>query len=380
MMKLRRLLALFLLLVVVLPALVAHANTISDKQKELDAIKQQMKAAEQKAAQVNQQQKSVITELNKLEKDIDRTSSDLRTIETRLRNTENELQMLNRELADTEARLEERNNQLGHRLRALYERGPISYLEVMFNATTFADFVNRFLLLKTVVNQDVIIYHSVQEEKALVAESKASAEAKQQEITSLRKQTAIQKSNLEKRSASRTQVLTQLNQDKAQAQKAYNELNALAQEVDKIIKDLQAKNSTGQGTGTFTWPTPGFTKITSAFGWRTHPIFRTQEFHSGIDIGGSGIVNRNIVAADSGTIILADFLGGYGKTVIIDHGKGMSTLYAHSNTLLVKEGDKVVKGQAVARVGSTGNSTGPHLHFEVRKNGDRVSPITYVKP
>lgn len=380
MMRLRRLLALLLLLVVVLPALVAHADTISDKQKELDIIKQQMKAAEQKAAQINQQQKSVTAELSDLEKAIDRTSSDLRTIETRLRNTENELVTVTQELADTEARLEERNNQLGNRLRALYERGSISYLEVLFNATTFADFVNRFVLLKTVVNQDVNIYHSVQADKALVEERKASAEVKKQEIASLREQTAVQKANLESRSASRTQVLTQLNQDKAQAVKAYNELNALAQEVDKVIKAYQAKNSTGTGTGIYTWPTPGYTKITSAFGWRTHPIFKTKEFHSGVDIGGAGIVNKNIVAADSGTIILADWLGGYGKTVIIDHGKGMSTLYAHTNTLLVKAGDKVVKGQAVAKVGSTGNSTGPHLHFEVRKNGERVSPLSYAKP
>ncbi|MDP3487246.1 MAG: M23 family metallopeptidase, partial [Bacillota bacterium] len=237
-----------------------------------------------------------------------------------------------------------------------------------------------FVLLKTVVNQDVNIYQSVQADKDLVAERKESAEVKRQEIASLREQTAIQKANLENRSVSRTQVLTKLNQDKALALKAYNELNALAQEVDKIIKELQAKNSAGTGTGTYTWPTPGFTKITSAFGWRIHPIFKTQEFHSGIDIGGAGIVNKNIVASDSGTIILADFLGGYGKTVIIDHGKGMSTLYAHCNTLLVKAGDKVIKGQAIAQVGSTGNSTGPHLHFEVRKDGDRVGPTSFVKP
>jgi len=364
--------------VIALPALIAHADTLSDKQKQLDIINQQMKAAEQKAAQVNKQQQSVLADLSRLEKDIDRTSSDLRTIETRLRNTENELAQLTEELADTEARLEERNNQLGNRLRALYERGPISYLEVLFNATTFADFVNRFLLLKTVVNQDVLIYQSVQDEKDLVAERKESVETKQQEIAALREQTAVQKANLESRSASRTQVLTQLTQDKAQAQKAYNELNALAQEVDKIIKELQAENSTGQGTGTFTWPTPGYTKITSAFGWRKGPISGTQEFHSGIDIGGAGIVNKNIVASDGGTVILADWFGGYGKAVIIDHGRGFSTLYAHSNTLLVKVGDKVVKGQAIAKVGSTGNSTGPHLHFEVRVNGNHTNPIKYL--
>jgi len=368
-----------MVLLLVLPAILTSADTLSDKQKELDAIKAQMKAAEQKAAQVNKQQQSVTAELTKLEREIERTTADLRTFETRLRSSENELAQITKDLNDAESRLDTRSEQLGYRLRALYERGPISYLEVLFNATTFADFVNRFLLLKTVVNEDVRIYQEVEVQKELIAERKIAAEVKRQEIALLREQTAAQKTNLESRSASRTKVLHQLNQDKAQAQKAYNELNALAQEIDKVIKELLA-NSTGQGTGTFTWPVPGFPKITSAFGWRTHPIFKTQEFHSGIDIGGAGIVNRNIVASDSGTVILADWLGGYGKTVILDHGKGFSTLYAHTNTILVKEGDKVVKGQAIAKVGSTGNSTGPHLHFEIRKNGNRVSPTQYVKP
>lgn len=379
-MRLRRLLLAVLLIMLCLPVVFAQADVLSDKQKELEQIQKQMKAAEQKAAQVNKEQKSVTAELTNLEKQIAITTSDLRAIETRLRTTESELAQLTTELGDAESRLEERNKQLGSRLRALYERGPISYLEVLFNATTFSDFVNRFLLLQTVVNQDVSIYHAVQDEKATISEQVAAVELKREEIESLKEQKATQQASLSSRAASRTKVLTALKEDKAEVERAYRELNALADELDKVIKELQAKDSTGKGTGTFTWPVPGYTKITSPFGWRTHPIFGSKEFHSGIDIGGFGIVNKNIVASDGGTVLLADWLGGYGQTVIIDHGGGFSTLYAHTNKLLVKAGDKVVQKQAIALVGSTGNSTGPHLHFEVRKNGTRVSPLSHVKP
>lgn len=375
-MRLRRVLA-FLIIAVLLLPLGVQANELDAKQKELQQIQQQMKAAEQRAAQADKQAKSVLTDLKAIEQEIDRTNNDLRTLENRLRTTENELKQLTNELHSAEQRLATRNQQLGFRLRALYERGAVSYLEVLFNARSFADFINRFMLLRTVVNQDIVIYHAVQQEKELVEDRKAAVEQKHREIAALREQTRSHQANLQSRAASRTSILNKLNQDKEAAIRAYNELDRLAKELDKVIKELQAKTK-GVGTGTFTWPTPGYTRITSPFGWRTHPIFKTQEFHSGIDIGAP--MNANIVASDSGVVIYSDWLGGYGKTVIIDHGK-FSTLYAHCNALLVKAGDKVAKGQVVAKAGTTGNSTGPHLHFEIRNEaGNRVNPTQYVKP
>lgn len=368
-----------LILCFFLPVAFAAGNEISLRQQELDAIKRRMEEAETRAQQVGKEAQSVLSELGRLEREIDRTAADLRKVETRIIDVERELVEVNAELQATEARLAERNSQLSTRLRALYERGAVTYLEVLLSSRSFSDFMNRFLVLRTVVNHDITVYHAVQEEKALIEQYRIQVEGKQAELMILRQKTASHQATLQARAANRTVLLSTLNSEKAEAEKAFAEMERLALELDKIIKELQAKYAAGVGTGILTWPTPESARITSPFGWRIHPISRVREFHSGIDIGGLP-TGRNIVAADSGVVILADWFGGYGKTVIIDHGKGKTTLYAHASSIIVKAGQTVAKGQVVAHVGSTGMSTGPHLHFEVRVNGTRVNPLDHVSP
>ncbi|MBT9156246.1 MAG: Murein hydrolase activator EnvC [Firmicutes bacterium] len=374
---LRRILAVLSVALLLLPLGVEANTDLEARQRERRQVQQRMQEAERRAAAADQQARSVLTELQTIERNIDRTTQEIRTLESRLRTAESELRRLTRELDDASQRLTRRNKQLGMRLRVLYERGAVSYLEVLFQARSFADFISRFSLLRMVINQDIVIYHAVQEERAVVAERREEAVERRTEIASLREQKRVQQTSLQSRAASRTTLLNNLNQDKQAAVQAYNELNRLAEELDRVIRELEARNR-GVGTGTFTWPVPGNTRITSPFGWRTHPIFRTREFHSGIDIGAPS--GRNIVASDGGTVLWADWLGGYGRTVIISHG-AFSSLYAHASTLLVEEGDRVIKGQVIARIGSTGHSTGPHLHFEVRNQaGTRLNPSDHVRP
>ncbi|HSL94268.1 MAG TPA: peptidoglycan DD-metalloendopeptidase family protein [Bacillota bacterium] len=375
----RNKLIVLLILCLFLPAAFATANEITERQQELDALKRQMQEAERRAQQVERDAKSVLSELNRLEQEMDRVAADLRSVETRIIDVERELVTVNDELTSAEARLAERNSQLSTRLRALYERGAVSYIEVLLTSRSFSDFINRFLVLRTVVNHDVEVYHAVQDEKAMIEDYRVQVEVKKAELLALRQQTANHQATLKARTANRTVLLSNLNNEKAETEKAFAEMERLASELDKIIKDLQAKYAAGVGTGVLTWPTPESARITSPFGWRIHPISRVREFHSGIDIGGLP-TGRKIVAADSGMVILADWFGGYGKTVIIDHGKGITTLYAHTSQILVKEGQTVAKGQVIAHVGSTGMSTGPHLHFEVRVKGTRVNPLDHVKP
>lgn len=129
--------------------------------------------------------------------------------------------------------------------------------------------------------------------------------------------------------------------------------------------------------GKFLWPVPSSSRITSEYGYRIHPVYKTRKFHSGIDIAaGYGV---NILASADGTVTLATDNGGYGKCIIINHGSGLATLYAHNSTLLVSKGDKVTRGQIIAKAGSTGVSTGPHLHYEVRVNGSTTDPVQYLK-
>ncbi|MCL2606244.1 MAG: M23 family metallopeptidase, partial [Coriobacteriia bacterium] len=166
-------------------------------------------------------------------------------------------------------------------------------------------------------------------------------------------------------------------------------LRALAQEEEamaaQITRQLQQGGNLGGSTGggrfegRMTWPVPGFNRVTSPFGWRTHPIFGGRRMHTGVDIAGPGINGAAVVAAGNGRVISTGWRGGYGNTIIIDHGDGVTTLYAHlqAGGINVSVGQQVTAGQRIGRVGSTGNSTGPHLHWEVRVNGQPRNPMTF---
>jgi len=144
-----------------------------------------------------------------------------------------------------------------------------------------------------------------------------------------------------------------------------------------MIKRMQSGGDVQLGTGVYTWPTPGYKVITSPYGMRYHPILGIRKMHTGVDIGAP--MGATIVAADGGKIIHAGWMGGYGQVLVVDHGNGMSTLYAHLSSFIAGNGASVTKGQPIGRVGTTGWSTGPHLHFEVRENGSPVDPMSYIK-
>jgi len=198
---------------------------------------------------------------------------------------------------------------------------------------------------------------------------------------------------LEKRKAEQQAILNKAQNDKATAEQAYNELEASSQQIGDMLRARAAaraaaasgSDSSGgssdssyyqpvSGSGRFIWPVNGV--ITSPFGYRNHPIFGRQILHSGIDIGVDS--GTPVHAADSGVVVEAGWLGGYGYAVVIDHGNGLSTLYGHNSSLNVSAGQSVSQGQVIAYSGSTGNSTGPHVHFEVRANGDPVDPTGYL--
>jgi len=204
---------------------------------------------------------------------------------------------------------------------------------------------------------------------------KRSLEQLKNDLVQQRENVKIKREQVE---VSRGEV-TRLRSEVAQSNKALesqvDELNQYAAELsDKIRK---AQSNEAYVGGVFAWPSPGYERITSSFGYRIHPILKTRKLHTGIDIGVPA--NNTIVAANDGTVIHSNWLGGYGKAIMIDHGGNMVTLYGHNNTLLVAMGDKVKKGQTIAKSGSTGMSTGPHLHFEVRKDGNYIDPMPYLK-
>ncbi len=354
---------------------VLGSSELDKKMEEWQRIEREMAEKEQQLKDVKAKEKSVMNELEAIEADLAEAESELAKLERQLAAVRGQIVVVQSELKKAEANVELRNDLLGRRIRAIHENGTVSYLEVLLSATSFADFVNRYELLQQIIRSDAAILEEVREEKALIEEKKAELEEKRSELSRLTSAAASQKRTIEARASDRERALDQLQSDKDAYEKALDELEAKSKQLEKIIRDLQAKNNQdAPSKGSYMWPVSG--RITSPFGMRYHPVLKTYRLHTGIDIAASS--GTSVKASNSGTVLSSGWMGAYGYAVIIDHGGGISTLYAHHSSNLVRTGDKVLRGDVIARVGSTGLSTGPHLHFEVRVNGVPEDPMKWL--
>lgn len=325
---------------------------------------------------------------NELQQKIDNVSEEKRAIDEAADAAIKEHQARKAELDATEARMKEnedtlqglqkdyddKRQALGKRVRDIYIHGQISYLDVLFGAKDFNDLMTRMDLLKRIIRRD---YNLVTE----VAAVKDQLELAQAELEKDRETQAEQESrahkarlDMEEKVGRQQALIERLKTDKALIDQQYEELMAASRQVGAMIRERGDGGVQASGSCAMIWPISG--PVTSEFGWRVHPITGSQRFHSGVDIGGD--YGQSVHAAQSGTVEYAGWISGYGNAVIINHGGGITTLYGHNQSLAVSEGQSVSQGQTIAYCGSTGNSTGPHCHFEVRRNGEPVSPYSYL--
>jgi len=368
----RRTLAL-LLAVVFLGTAVGPALA-NELEQQLNHVQRQMDVQQNKLNKAQQQVDSVTEQLHLVQRDLDNAVGEYNSIRTQLQQTERQIDANEEILAKTERSLAERSKILNRRMRDIYENGQVSYVDVLFGAADFADFATRMEVLKRVLQQDVNLISKIQAERALVVQKREELERDRAAILELQKAAEAKKQLVQQRRNERQAVLDRAVNERDIAEQAYQELLETSRQIGNLIRSQGGRNIPAGSTGSMMWPISG--QVTSPFGWRTHPIFGTARYHSGIDIGAD--YGDPIVAADGGTVIYAGWMGGYGNAVIIDHGRGISTLYGHNSSLNVVEGQVVRKGQLIALAGSTGYSTGPHCHFEVRENGAPVDPGNYI--
>ena len=233
-------------------------------------------------------------------------------------------------------------------------------------------------MLNVIITSDMDLIDKIKQERTLLAQTKSELEVSHKELANALEAQKSIKAALDISKNDRQNALASIQSEKEKYLEAIQELERNSRELEQMIRRIQGAGVGGGrvGTGVYTWPTPGYSNITSPYGMRLHPILKERRLHTGVDISAPG--GANIVAADDGTVIFVGWNGAYGQTIIVYHGNGKSTLYAHMSAFIAGNGASVNKGEAIGKVGSTGWSTGPHLHFEVRINGSPTDPMAYL--
>ena len=365
-----------------------------DLTNQLDSIQQQVNQQNAAKADAETVIGSVSEQLRQIEEQLRQATAELGTIKEQRVAVENDITLNERQLAEAQKRLEGRESVFYKRVRDIYINGRLSYLDVVIGSKDFSDFANRLEVLKRIIDSDITLINEIKKERADIEAHKQKLEADRAKLVELEKAALAKQAEIEQKKAERNVVLKKAQNDRATAMQAIEELNASSAQVSAMLKERQAARAAAaaaaaaaaqssggqgasdnwvQGTGQLGWPVSG--EITSPYGYRVHPIWGTTIYHSGIDIGVDE--GTPVHAADGGVVVWSGWMGGYGYAVVIDHGNGLSTLYGHNSELAVDEGQSVAKGQVISYAGSTGNSTGPHVHFEVRVNGDPVDPMGY---
>jgi len=365
------------LLLLLFPA-PSQGSTLQELQQKQQEIKTQIQQQNALLKAKESEGQELLEQLEKLEEEIKAKEEEVKRLENELRTAQARVDQATEELNKAEAALRQRMDILRNRLKEIYERGPVNYLEVLLNSTSFSDFLVRLELLGKIAQNDVRLVEEVKQERARVAERKAALEAERDALAGLKRRAEGERALLASRQAEKRQLLARVEEEKRRVARALDELEALSQQIAQKIREIQAQNRrqlTPRGTSQFLWPVPGYTSISSGFGWRVHPLLKTSRFHPAIDIPAPE--GTEVVAIEDGVVISTGYLGAYGNHIVIDHGGGLSSMYAHLSVILVREGQEVKRGQVIGRVGNTGWSTGPHLHFEIRLQGEPTDPSRY---
>ena len=382
--------------------LFVHADTAltNDKIKESEESKKQAEEERKALKSSLTNVKSLLADLettrNNLEDYIRKLDSDLADINDKIdrlnrliSDKEFEIQTTERELEEARAVEDTQYNAMKRRIRFVYEHGEASTAEMLLSSKSFVDFLNKAEFINKMSAYDRRMLDSyVAAKNAVDAKEQALVEQKA-DLEEARAAVLNEQNAVEELMADKENEITVYEGDIQNKEAAIAEYQAMIAEQDQIIKDLEAaileekkrllaenKKAIVYDGGQFKWPAPSYTRISDDYGYRTHPILGTQQFHNGVDMAAPN--GSPILAAYDGEVIAASYSASMGNYIMIDHGDGLITIYMHASSLSVSSGTMVARGEQIGCVGSTGRSTGPHLHFSVRLNGSYVSPWNYL--
>ncbi len=364
-----------------------YREQISDLQNEQAALQQQMQDYNNKINNIKDSKKKQQAIANSIDEKISIIEESIAVGKEKIALISNYITEKNIEIRNKEKDIEDNLQLFRDRVKAIYMTGGYSdtanSLMMLLGSKSVSEFLTRTEFLNRIAEHDKQMVEELREELAVLNEEKAVLEEERAALEAEKAALEEEQASLEKELKEAKNSIHDLAQMQAEYEENYEELSAMAKQIQAelldIYKNLNTSNTEYVG-GEMMWPVPGYSKISSYYGWR----FNNTDFHTGVDITGSGVHGAKVVAANTGTVVHTNYCPyngysyGYGTYLIVDHGGGITTLYAHLSDISVKKGDIVVMGQQIGKVGNTGWSTGAHLHFEVRKNGSAVNPISYI--
>ena len=333
------------------------------------------------AETLNEKKEDVKSKIEEIDDKIKDCESQIEDLKTKLAESKKNMDEVTEKYNKVKAEYDKNEKLFQERMVALYEAGDTTYLDVLLSSASITDFISNYYLIERLADYDSQLLTKIESQKKELEESKSKIEEEEKKLqelksnaikltTTLKNSRTLQKSKMDKLTEEEKGIQEEINKYKIEEANIENQIKQATNDGEYQLQ------YTG---GVMLWPVAKEgTVITSPFGTRNHPIQGVVKLHSGIDIGGAGY-GAKVVAAEDGVVSFAGTLGGYGNCVIVNHGGGISTLYGHGQTLLTTVGTNVKKGDIIMEVGSTGNSTGPHLHFEVRVNNIAVNPATYLQ-
>lgn len=372
-------------------------KSIEEKQKEIQSAQDQKKAMQSGLTDVQK----VIAGLEQSKKElaayVSELDSSLMAAQAKITELTELITAKEAEIADTQAELEAaiaaeeaQYEAMVVRVKNMYERGDSFYLEAILSAKSFGEMLNRADYIERLTASDKRLFENFQATREYVEVCKAQLETEQELLEEAKAGVEEEKASLETLIAQKEADIRAYETDISNREQLIKEYEAGIAAQEEEIKALEAAQKAAQealakanGTkksydgGVFAWPAPSFTRISDEYGWRMHPTLHVEKFHNGLDLAAPG--GSPILAAYDGTVIAAAYSSSMGNYIMIDHGDNLYTIYMHASALYVSSGQNVVKGQKIAAVGTTGRSTGNHLHFGVRLNGEYVNPWNYLK-
>lgn len=369
MMRKRRVVSLMLVMVLCMGmTFQAQAANLSDAKKKAEELESKKEAAQSEKDSLSTQLEGILTESAELEKQI----------------AEKEEELAQKEDELIEAQIDENNQyeDMKKRIKYMYENGNAEFLEILFQSETLSDFLNNAEYISTISEYDRDMLVEFQEIVKTVEEQEQVIQDEYDEMETMQNELMEKQNTVQELIDTKSDEISDLDSEIAANKDEIAKLEAAA--ADAARKQQEQDNPWGNnpgasvvtGNGQFTHPCPGYSRISSQFGWRPKPLPGASSNHKGMDFAAD--TGTPIYAAAAGTVTASGTSGKAGKRIVINHGNGLSTIYMHCNTLFVRKGAKVSKGQNIAEVGNTGNSTGPHLHFQVNLNGVPQNPLKYL--